>query len=166
MPQQLSRKRKRPSWDRYFMRIAKVVATRATCDRGRAGCVIVLDNQILVTGYVGSPKGLSHCDEAGHKMRTITYEDGSQSRHCMRTTHAEQNAIAQAAKRGVVLNGATLFCTIMPCYTCAKMIITVGIKRVVCEKRYHVGKETLEDFELARVEFKCFGKKIASYDDQ
>lgn len=142
----------RPSWDHYFMEITKTVALRATCDRGRSGCVITRDKQILVTGYVGAPKGLPHCDEVGHQMKTITHEDGSVSEHCQRTTHAEQNAIVQAAKFGVAINGGTLYCTMTPCATCAKMVITGGISKVVCEKRYHRGKESEEMFASAGIE--------------
>lgn len=142
----------RPSWDDYFMAITKTVALRATCDRGRSGCVITRDKQILVTGYVGAPKGLPHCDEVGHQMKTITHEDGTISEHCQRTTHAEQNAIVQAAKFGVAINGATLYCTMTPCATCAKMVITAGIVKVVCEKRYHRGKESEEMFKSAGIE--------------
>ncbi|HWS49060.1 MAG TPA: hypothetical protein VN174_03360, partial [Candidatus Methanoperedens sp.] len=88
----------RPSWDEYFLELADAVSKRATCDRGRSGCVIVRDKRILVTGYVGSPAGLPHCDEVGHLMKTMVNEDGSKSDHCVRTVHAEQNAICQAAK--------------------------------------------------------------------
>jgi dCMP deaminase len=97
---------KRPDRDSYFMRIAKVVATRATCDRKHVGAVLVHDRAILSTGYNGAPRGTKHCDEIGHRM-----EDG----HCVRTTHAEANAIAQAAKNGVPTNGATIFTTASPC---------------------------------------------------
>jgi len=78
----------RPSWDEYFMKITEMVGSRGSCDRGRAGCVITRDRRIVATGYVGSPIGLPHCDEVGHEMHTVTHEDGSTSRHCIRTTHA------------------------------------------------------------------------------
>jgi dCMP deaminase len=142
----------RPDWDHYFMDITRTVGTRATCDRGRSGCVIVKDKQILVTGYVGAPKGLPHCDEVGHQMKKVTHEDGSVSEHCQRTTHAEQNAIVQSAKFGVAINGGTLYCTMTPCATCAKMIITAGIIRVVCEKKYQRGVESEEMFKTAHIE--------------
>lgn len=160
------KKHYRPSWDEYFMDIAKTVAERATCDRGRSGCVIARDKQILVTGYVGSPKGLPHCDEVGHQMKTTTHEDGSQTQHCVRTTHAEQNAIVQAAKLGVSINNATLYCKMTPCSICAKMIINAGIKRVVCEKKYHAGQESEELFKTAGVEILFFDDKIEEYDKQ
>ena len=159
-------KHQRPSWDQYFMDIAKTVAERATCDRGRSGCVIARDKQILVTGYVGSPKGLPHCDEIGHQMKTMIHEDGKQTQHCVRTTHAEQNAIVQAAKLGVAINGATLYCKMTPCSTCTKMIINAGIKRVVSEKKYHAGQESEEMFKCAGVELVFFEDEIEKYDKQ
>ena len=127
-------KHTRPSWDEYFIQLANLVGTRATCDRGRSGCVIAKNNRILSTGYVGSPIGTAHCDDVGHEMHTVLCEDGSKSRHCIRTTHNEQNAIANAARFGVALDGATIYCYMTPCYTCAKLIINSGIKRVVCNK--------------------------------
>ena len=77
----------RPTWDEYFMEVARTIAKRATCDRGRSGCVIAKDNQILVTGYVGSPAGLPHCDEVGHLMKKMIHDDGSITQHCVRTVH-------------------------------------------------------------------------------
>ncbi|PIT91911.1 cell division protein DedD [Candidatus Jorgensenbacteria bacterium CG10_big_fil_rev_8_21_14_0_10_54_38] len=156
----------RPSWDEYFMEVARAVAKRATCDRGRSGCVIARDKQILVTGYVGSPRGLPHCDEVGHQMKTITHEDGTQTQHCVRTAHAEQNAIVQAAKLGVPVNGGTLYCRMTPCATCAKMIINAGIRRVVCEKRYHAGKESEEMFAQAGIEVDFFDESVEQYERQ
>lgn len=156
----------RLSWDEYFMEIAKTVAMRATCDRGRSGCVIARDKRILVTGYVGSPIGLPHCDEVGHQMKTLTHEDGNQSNHCVRTTHAEQNAICQAAKLGISIDGATLYCKMTPCSTCAKMIINTGIKKVVAEKKYHAGKETEEMFKQAGIELEIFNEEVEKYEDQ
>lgn len=142
----------RPTWDEYFMEICRSVAKRATCDRGRSGCVIARDKQILVTGYVGAPAGLTHCDEVGHQMEATIHEDGVKRDHCIRTTHAEQNAICQAAKRGVSIDRATLYCKMMPCQVCAKMIINSGIKRVVCEKLYQSGAKDLMEQAGIRVE--------------
>lgn len=156
----------RPSWDEYFMEIAQAVAKRATCERGRSGCVIARDKQIIVTGYVGSPKGLPHCDEVGHQMKTVTHEDGSTSQHCTRTAHAEQNAIVQAAKLGNAINGATLYCKMTPCATCAKMIINAGITRVVCEKKYHAGTESEEMFKQAGIKLEYFNEEVEEYSNQ
>ena len=153
----------RPSWDEYFMEIANTVSKRATCNRGRSGCVIVKDKQILVSGYVGSPVGLPHCDEVGHQMKKMLHEDGSISEHCVRTVHAEQNAICQAAKRGIALEGSTLYCRMTPCRVCAMLIINCGIKRVVCEKKYHAGTESEEMFAKAGVELVFFNEEVLKY---
>ncbi len=156
----------RPTWDEYFMDLASTVAKRATCDRGRSGCVIVRNKQILVTGYVGSPHGLAHCDEVGHLLKKVTHQDGTNSTHCMRTVHAEQNAICQAAKLGISLEGGTCYCRMTPCRTCAMLLINCGIKRVVCEKKYHAGKESEEMFGLAGVLIEYFDEEVLRYDRQ
>lgn len=156
----------RPSWDEYFMQICQQVALRATCDRGRSGCVIVRDRQILTTGYVGSPVGIPHCDEIGHQYHLVTHEDGHTSQHCIRTTHAEQNAICQAAKLGIPLLGASLYCKMTPCYVCAKMILNVGIKRVVCEKDYHAAQLSKDIFAGAGVELIILNPEIEQYSKQ
>ena len=156
----------RPSWDEYFIKLADTVAQRATCDRGRSGCVITKDRQILVTGYVGSPKGLPHCDEVGHLFKKVIHEDGSVTNHCVRTVHAEQNAICQAARLGIALEGATLYCRMTPCRTCAMLIINCGIERVVSEFRYHSGGESEEMFAQAGVRLDFVHDEILQYDKQ
>lgn len=156
----------RPNWDEYFMDLCLAVAKRATCDRGKSGCVIVKDKQILVTGYVGSPSGLPHCDDEGHLLKKTIHEDGHISTHCVRTVHAEQNAICQAAKRGISVEGATLYCTMTPCRTCAMMIINCGIKNVVCKNKYHAGGESEEMFRAAGVNLKYFSNEILQYSKQ
>jgi dCMP deaminase len=156
----------RPSWDEYFIGLCDSVATRATCDRGRSGCVITKNNHILVTGYVGSPKGLAHCDDVGHLMKEVKHEDGTVSQHCMRTVHAEQNAICQAAKLGIGLEGATIYCKMTPCRTCAMMIINCGIERVVAQKRYHRGKESEDMFKEAGVKLEHREDEVEKYTNQ
>ena len=117
----------RPSWDEYFMQIAFTVAQRSTCDRAHVGCVLVRDRRMLTTGYNGAPAGLPHCDEVGHLLI-----DG----HCVRTLHAEQNAIIQGALHGVSIVGATAYVTHQPCLTCAKMLINAGVRRIVYAGNY------------------------------
>lgn len=117
----------RATWDEYFMRIAKDVATRATCDRKHVGAVIVRDKSILATGYNGSIRGLGHCDDEGHLM-----EDG----HCVRTIHAEANAVIQAARNGVRIDEATIYVTASPCWNCFKMIANAGLKKIVYGEFY------------------------------
>lgn len=159
-------KGRRPSWDEYFLNLADAAASRATCDRGRSGCVIVKDRQILVTGYVGSPRGLPHCDDVGHLMKKVIHEDGTVTQHCMRTVHAEQNAITQAARRGIALEGGTLYCRMTPCRTCAMLIINCGIERVVCERKYHAGAESEAMFKEAGVQLEFMEDSIQQYDKQ
>lgn len=119
----------RASWDEYFMRIAVDAATRATCDRRHVGAVIVRDKSVLATGYNGSIRGLAHCDEAGHLI-----EDG----HCVRTVHAEANAIVQAAKNGVRIEGATIYVTASPCWGCFRLVANAGITRIVFGEAYRL----------------------------
>ena len=119
--------RNRVSWENYFMNIAAEVATRSTCDRKHVGAVIVREKTILSTGYNGSIRGLPHCDEAGHEM-----VDG----HCVRTTHAEANAIVQAAKNGVEINSSEIYVTASPCYSCFKLIANAGIKTIYYKELY------------------------------
>lgn len=129
---------KRVGWHQYFMNIAKVVATRATCDRKHVGAVIVRDKNILSTGYNGSIRGLPHCDDVGHDMV---------GGHCVRTVHAEANAIIQAARHGVRIEGADIYTTASPCWECFKLIANAGIKRIFYgefyreEKVFHVARE-------------------------
>jgi dCMP deaminase len=156
----------RPSWDEYFLEIVAAVGRRGTCDRGRSGSVITRDNRILTTGYVGAPSGLPHCDEVGHQMKTVTHEDGTTSRHCLRTVHAEQNAINQAAREGISLKGATIYCNMMPCAKCAQSIINVGIKRLVALKDYHSSQEGKDLFEAARVQWEVITDEEQSYSDK
>lgn len=156
----------RPDWDRYFLDLCEAVSKRSTCDRGKTGCVIVKDKRIMTTGYAGSPIGLPHCDEIGHDMRKVFDDGGNVSQHCVRTLHAEQNAIIQAAKFGISLDGATLFCKMTPCRRCAMIIINSGIKRVVCEKHYHADKDTIELFKLADIELVVINEDVEKYDRQ
>ena len=155
----------RPSWDDYFIELARAAASRSTCDRGRSGCVIVKDKRVLSTGYVGSPPGMPHCDEGGHLLRKVTDEDGTVREHCMRTIHAEQNAIIQAAKFGTALDGGVIYCKMEPCRTCAMSIVASGIKRVVCEKRYHAGEDSRKIFEKCGVELVVINNEVEKYDD-
>ena len=147
---------KRPSWDEYFLELADAASKRATCNRAKSGCVIVKDRQVLATGYVGSPAGLPHCDDVGHLMKKVIQENGEITSHCVRTVHAEQNAICQAAKRGISIEGATVYTRMTPCRTCAMLLINCGIEKVVCERKYKLAAESEELFTDAgvKVEYK------------
>ena len=134
----------RASWDQYFMNIAQVVATRSTCPRKYVGAVIVRNRTILSTGYNGSIRGMPHCSDVGHMM-----EDN----HCVATIHAEANAIIQAARNGVMIEGADVYVTASPCWNCFKQIANAGVKRIVYGEFYrdarifdvasHIGIELL-----------------------
>ena len=145
-------KNRRPSWDDYFLELANAASRRATCDRGKSGCVIVRDKQVLATGYVGSPAGLPHCDDVGHLMKKVIQENGEISEHCLRTVHAEQNAICQAAKRGISIEGATVYTRMTPCRTCAMLLINCGIEKVVCEHKYQLAEESEQLLAEAGIE--------------
>jgi len=157
-------KYKRPSWDDYFMEVTNAIGHRGTCDRGRSGCIIAKDKQILATGYVGSPAGFPHCDDIGHDLKKTIEEDGSISLHCVRTVHAEQNAICQAAKRGTPIDGATMYVKMTPCRTCAMLLINCGIKRVYAERKYHSGAEEVLKKAGVKMEFKY--KELEKYPNQ
>lgn len=127
----------RASWDAYFMQIARVVATRATCDRKHVGALLVRDRMILSTGYNGSIRGMPHCTEVGHLL-----ENG----HCVATIHAEANAILQAAKNGVGIDGAAIYTTASPCWSCFKLIANAGLRRIVYGEFYRDERS----FDVAR----------------
>lgn len=127
----------RADWNTYFMSIARQVATRSTCDRKHVGAVIVRDKTILSTGYNGSIRGLAHCDEEGHLM-----EEG----HCVRTVHAEANAIAQAARNGVAVEGAEIYITASPCWGCFRLLANSGIRRIYYGEFYRDVR--IHDFAL------------------
>ena len=175
---------KRPTWQEYFVNIVNAIAARGTCDRGQSGAVIVKDNDIVSTGYVGSAAGDDHCDDVGHKyeyrLKTLTLDecdvnsviDGSRilaisqhniSQHCIRTIHAEQNAICQAAKNGHVVKGATMYCSMVPCNSCAMMIINCGIKEVIALKEYQTSEHTKALFIKCGVKLTIIDSTLNSY---
>lgn len=125
----------RPPWDKYFIDITRLVATRSTCLRRGVGALLVKERNILATGYNGAPSGISHCSETGCIREQMSVPSGERHELC-RGLHAEQNAIIQAARHGVNIDGATLYCTTMPCVICAKMLINAGIRRVVFYEGY------------------------------
>ncbi len=125
----------RPSWDEYFMTLAHEVATRTTCLRRAVGAVIVKDRRILATGYNGVPAGLAHCAETGCLREQLGVPSGQRQEIC-RGLHAEQNAIIQAARYGIDIEGASIYITTQPCITCAKMLINAGITEIVYQNPY------------------------------
>jgi dCMP deaminase len=125
----------RPSWDEYFMDITKQVATRSTCVRRAVGAVLVLDKRIIATGYNGGPSGLRHCLDIGCLREQLGIPSGQQHELC-RGIHAEQNAIIQAARYGMPIEGSILYCTTQPCTQCTKMLINAGITEIVFADGY------------------------------
>lgn len=174
---------KRMGVQEYMVAIVNAVAARGTCDRGTSGAVIVKDNQIISTGYVGSASGDEHCDDVGHmyeyRLRNsseipdieyaVVYNEFSDltnssiSQHCVRTIHAEQNAICQAAKHGHSVNGATIYCSMVPCRTCAMMIVNSGIIKVVALKEYQISEQTKKLFKRCGVELAILDPTLNSY---
>ena len=126
----------RVSWNEYFMNLAKMVASRGTCDRAYVGCVLVnSDNRIVSTGYNGSVSGNPHCDEVGHTMR-----DG----HCIATIHAEMNALLYCAKEGIKVSGCKCYVTHFPCLNCTKALIQAGISEIYYEEGYKIDDYAIE----------------------
>lgn len=137
----------KPSWDDYFMSLARIIATRSTCDRLSAGAVLVKNKRIVSTGYNGSPPNLPHCDDAGHLL-----EEG----HCVRTIHAEHNALLQAAViGGLSTQGSTMYALYSPCIHCAKYIVAAGVKRIVIGKIYR-NIEVKDYLEKAGVQYDIY----------
>ncbi len=145
----------RPSWDEYFMTIAKEVATRSTCMRRHVGAVLVKDKRILATGYNGAPKKIEHCAITGCIREQEKIPSGERHEIC-RALHAEQNALLQAATYGVKIEGATLYCTTQPCVMCAKMLINVGIERIYILEKYPdpLALSLLAEAEIELIYFK------------
>ena len=142
----------RPDWDTYFMDIAKVVATRGNCLRRQVAAVIVKDTRIISTGYNGTPRGITNCCDGGCARCASDSPSGADLGECI-CSHAEENAIAQAAYHGISIKDSTIYCTVSPCLLCTKMIVNSGIAEVVYEDEYHFGNQTKALLEQAGV--KC-----------
>lgn len=125
----------RSSWNEYFINITKAVATRSTCLRRQVGAIFVKDKRILATGYNGVPSGIEHCETVGCLREQLHCKSGEGLEYC-RSAHAEMNCLAQAAKHGIAIDGATLYCTHAPCFSCAKVLINSGIRKVYYLEAY------------------------------
>lgn len=125
----------RPGWDEYFMNIATVVASRSSCLRRKVGAVVTIDNRIVSTGYNGTPRGLLNCDQGGCERCAGTAQSGASLSECL-CSHAEENAVVQAARHGIRLDTGCLYTTFSPCLICSKIIVNSGIKRVVYQFDY------------------------------
>lgn len=149
-------KEERPSWDEYFIEIAKLVQTRSNCVSRKVGAVITVDNQIVATGYNGAPKHLHHCIDAGGCLRKLNnIESGTRQEIC-RAVHAEQNAIISAAVKGVSIKGGTLYVNTYPCSICTRMLINAEIKRIVYDSDYSdpLSKEMLDESGIEVIRYK------------
>ena len=145
---------KRPSWDRYFIDIAEVVAKRSNCRRRHVAAVIVKDRRIISTGYNGTPKGIKNCDEGGCPRCSSDAPSGEKLEECL-CCHGEENAIVQAAYHGTSVNGATLYTTYSPCLLCAKMIINSGIAEVVYKRRYSIDDTARKILKTAKIKIRA-----------
>ena len=139
----------RPSYDEYFMEMAKVVSKRSTCLRRKVGAILVKDKHILSTGYNGAPKGLSHCSEVGCLRKDLKVPSGERHELC-RGLHAEQNAIIQAAVFGISIKNSVLYCTNTPCVVCVKMLINAGVNEIVFLGEYpdELAKKMLDESSI------------------
>ncbi|MBI4845837.1 MAG: cytidine/deoxycytidylate deaminase family protein [Candidatus Omnitrophica bacterium] len=149
---------RRPSWDKYFLDIAQLVAKRSTCLRRQVGAVIVKDKRILTTGYNGAPSGLLHCEKTGCLREKMKIPSGERHELC-RALHAEMNALLQAAHYGISVKNSIMYCTNQPCFICAKMIVNSGIKKIVVLSQYpdKFAKEALKEANVRII----IGKKVA-----
>ncbi len=148
----------RPDWDTYFMDIAQALKRRSNCIRRDVAALIVLEHRIISTGYNGTPSGIKNCFEGGCPRCASNAPSGDRLGECI-CAHAEENAIVQAARYGVALKGATLYCTESPCLLCAKMIVAAGIVEVVYEAAYCFNKQALRMFKEAHVRCRRFRRK-------
>lgn len=143
--------------NKQFFELVNIVSERATCDRGRSGCIIVTSGgSILSIGWVDAPKGETTCDSVGH-----LFDESGQ--HCIRTIHAEQNAIASAARKGTSLEGSILYCTMTPCPVCSRMIIESGISEVNCAFKYKKSEYSEKLFRQAGINIFYQSEEILAY---
>lgn len=148
---------KRLSWDRYFLKIAKVVSERSTCLRRKVGAILVKDKQILATGYNGAPTKLKHCSVTGCLRNKLNIPSGQRPDIC-RGSHAEQNVLIQAALHGISTKNSTLYITHFPCFICSKMIINSGIKKIIVSKTYP-DKEAVKILKQAKIKIKILKRR-------
>lgn len=150
-------KKSRPSWDEYFMGIAEMAATRSNCSRRHVAAVIVRDDQIISTGYNGTPRGIKNCDEGGCPRCSSNAPSGTALGDCL-CSHAEENAIVQAARHGIAVNQAKIYTTFSPCLLCAKMIINSGIMEVIYRSRYSIDDVSTKLLQDAGVKIRAINQ--------
>lgn len=152
----------------YYFKVVEAVALRGTCDRGRSGAVLVKDGRIIATGYVGAPTGVDHCDEVGHEF--IQQFDPvplagkvKVSQHCVKTSHAEVNALIQCARYGPSCDGSILYCTMFPCYDCAKSIVNAGVREVHSIFDYQKASRSKVLFDMVEIKWSIRENRLAQY---
>ena len=172
----------RPTWEEYFISVLDAVSLRGSCDRGRCGAVLVRDNRILATGYVGAPSGLPTCEDEGHQLVKrciipyateeekkafdskhfflIEYTNEFFSTHCLKTVHCEVNAILNCARNGISTLGSTLYVGMTPCVTCSMAIIQAGIVEVVAKNLYQKGSESIKMFNKVGIKYKTLNESL------
>lgn len=157
----------RISKDEYYRAVVDAVALLGSCDRGRSGAIIVKQGRIIATGYVGAPAGAKHCDDIGHEIERRKHEKEKawyETEHCIRTLHAELNAILQAARYGPSVEGAILYCTTFPCYDCAKAIVNVGIVEVKATYDYQCPERSKQLFFDLGIKWSILHEKVLTYE--
>jgi len=150
--------------EEYYFRVVEAVASRATCDRGRSGAILVKDQRIIAAGYVGSPSGTLHCDEADHELvKRWDQESTLFTNHCERTIHAEMNALIQCARYGPPCDGAAMYSTMFPCYTCAKSLVNAGIREVYALFDYQKSERSKQLFDEVGIKWVIKNEKVMQY---
>jgi len=149
----------------YFFKVVEAISLRSTCDRGRAGAIVVKNNRVISSGYCGSPPGMPHCDDEGHVMELkVLVGKDQDSTHCVRTIHAEANALMQSARYGPPLNGSEMYCSMVPCKECAKMIVAAGVVAVHAQYDYQNSKPSKNLLKKAKVNLTVEKEGELSYD--
>ena len=153
----------RISREEYYLEIVRAAAKRGTCDRGRAGAIIVKEGKVISMGYAGAPRGLPHCDDVGHHLVEHRTKDGVISEHCLRTVHAEANAIIHAARFGIAVEGSDMYCTMFPCRGCSMFIVNAGILNVISEYDYQGSYSSKDLLITAGINFKIINPNKMLY---
>jgi dCMP deaminase len=153
MVREVMHKQERPDWDEYFIRIAQVASMRSNCIKRKVGAVVVRDRRIISTGYNGTPRGTKNCNEGGCPRCNSLAASGTRLDECL-CSHAEENAITQAAYHGTIVKGSTLYTTFAPCLMCSKMIINSGIVEVVFNVEYPLNDTSFNLFAQAGVKIR------------
>jgi len=155
----------RKSKEKFYFDIVRAASERSTCNRGKPGAVLIKQGRVIATGYAGAPSGAPHCDEVGHEIVNV-FDDPTDTTfhaHCIRTVHAELNAILQAARFGPSTEGAQMYCMMFPCYACAQAIINAGITEVHSLEDYQTSEKSKALFDLVGIKWSIQDEKVREY---